>query len=401
MRLNRNVWMASLIAGLFAFTLNIGMFVVPTFSTAVLGATDSQVGILVAAPGILAMLLMVPSAPISNRVGRRRVMILSTIAGVLAAILYLIARSFQQLLVAQLVFGASNAFFWPSNLAYSCEVARPGAISQAQAANTAAQGVGLVLGPIVAGILTQWSGYQGALWAWLACALANLGLAIRLTSLPTPPQSGSLGSAMIRSLQAIPSMCRNTRLLVAMLSQLLTAAFVTSIGGAFFILFVQDVGYSATLASLFLSLRELFGTISRALYASIRRYVSNQLILSLVPLIAGGALLLGFYRPVLPLLLVIIAIEGFALGLTAPAGNTEASENASEEDLAETIAAVVVMFQVGTVIFPPITGQFMRMMNRSQGLMMGTLLVMLLSIWPLVLSLKTRTESAQSQEIEV
>lgn len=399
--MNRNVWMASLIAGLFAFTLNIGMFVVPTFSTAVLGATDSQVGILVAAPGILAMLLMVPSAPISNRVGRRRVMILSTIAGVLAAILYLIARSFQQLLVAQLVFGASNAFFWPSNLAYSCEVARPGAISQAQAANTAAQGVGLVLGPIVAGILTQWSGYQGALWAWLACALANLGLAIRLTSLPTPPQSGSLGSAMIRSLQAIPSMCRNTRLLVAMLSQLLTAAFVTSIGGAFFILFVQDVGYSATLASLFLSLRELFGTISRALYASIRLYVSNQLILSLVPLIAGGALLLGFYRPVLPLLLVIIAIEGFALGLTAPAGNTEASENASEEDLAETIAAVVVMFQVGTVIFPPITGQFMRMMNRSQGLMMGTLLVMLLSIWPLVLSLKTRTESAQSQEIEV
>jgi MFS family permease len=399
--LNRNVWMASLIAGLFAFTLNIGMFVVPTFSTAVLGATDSQVGILVAAPGILAMLLMVPSAPISNRVGRRRVMILSTIAGVLAAILYLTARSFQQLLVAQLVFGASNAFFWPSNLAYSCEVARPGAISQAQAANTAAQGVGLVLGPIVAGILTQWSGYQGALWAWLACALANLGLAIRLTSLPTPPQSGSLGSAMIRSLQAIPSMCRNTRLLVAMLSQLLTAAFVTSIGGAFFILFVQDVGYSATLASLFLSLRELFGTISRALYASIRLYVSNQLILSLVPLIAGGALLLGFYRPVLPVLLVIIAIEGFALGLTAPAGNTEASENASEEDLAETIAAVVVMFQVGTVIFPPITGQFMRMMNRSQGLMMGTLLVMLLSIWPLVLSLKTRTESAQSQEIEV
>ena len=328
-------------------------------------------------------------------------MILSTIAGVLAAVLYLTARSFQQLLVAQLVFGASNAFFWPSNLAYSCEVAGPRAISQAQATNTAAQGVGLVLGPIVAGILTQRSGYQGALWAWLVCALANLGLAVRLTSLPTQPQSGSLGSAMIRSFQAIPSMWRNTRLLVAMLSQLLTAAFVTSIGGAFFILFVQDVGYSATLASLFLSLRELFGTISRALYASIRRYVSNQLILSLVPLIAGSALLLGFSRPILPVLLVIIALEGFALGLTAPAGNTEASENASEEDLAETIAVVVVMFQVGTVIFPPIIGQLMRMMDRTKGLMTGTLLVILLSICPLVLSLKTRTESAQSQEIEV
>ena len=166
-------------------------------------------------------------------------------------------------------------------------------------------------------------------------------------------------------------------------------------------MFVQDVGYSATLASLFLSLRELFGTISRALYASIRRYVSNQLILSLVPLIAGSALLLGFSRPILPVLLVIIALEGFALGLTAPAGNTEASENASEEDLAETIAVVVVMFQVGTVIFPPIIGQLMRMMDRTKGLMTGTLLVILLSICPLVLSLKTRTESAQSQEIEV
>ena len=397
--MNRNVWMASLIAGLFAFALNIGVFLVPTFSTDMLGATDAQVGLLVAAPGILAMLLMLPSAPISNRLGRRRVMLFSTSTSVVAAALFLTARSFQHLLAAQIVFGASNAFFWPSNLAYSCEVAEPGAVSQAQAANTAAQGVGLVLGPIVAGILAQRTGYQGALWAWLACALANLGLVIYLQPLPVRAQEERLGSAIARSLQMIPSMCHNTKLVIAMLSQLLAAAFVISIGGAFFILFLQDVGYTAMLASLMLSLRELFGTISRAMYANMRRHISNQMILSLVPLIAGAALLVGFAYPTLPVLLVVVAVEGFALGLTAPAGNTEASEHASEENLAEHIAAVVVMFQVGTVVFPTITGLLIRKTNRGYGLMAATLLVMLISIWPLMLSLRGSKKSAGSQHL--
>ena len=388
MGLNRNVWMCSLTAGLFALTINIGMFVIPTFGTSVLGLADAQVGILVAAPGILAMLLMIPSAPLSNRFGRRNVIIFSAVANVVAAVLYLRATSFQQLLSAQIVFGIANAFFWPSNLTYLCEVAGPQWIQQAQAANTAAQGVGLVLGPILAGTLIHWSGYPGALWAWLAIAMANLALSALLEPLPTQTSIERLGVAIVRSLRGIPAMGKNPRLVVAMAGQFLSAAFVTSIGGAFFILFVQDAGYTATLASLLLSLRELFGTLSRALYAQIRRYMSNLLILGFVPLIAGGALLLGFCYPTLPVLLLVVVVAGFALGLTAPAGNTEASENATPTNLTETIALVVAMFQVGTVVFPSMTGLLISSAGRTQGLVAATGLVMLLSIWPLSLALR-------------
>lgn len=388
MGLNRNVWMCSFIAGLFALTINIGMFVVPTFSTSVLGVADSQVGILVAAPGILAMLLMIPSAPISNRFGRRNVLIFSTAAGVVAAALYLTAQSFEQLLLAQVVFGIANAFFWPSNLTYLCEAAEPNAVYAAQAANTAAQGVGLVVGPVIAGALVEWSGYRLVLLVWLAMAMVNLLLTFLLRPLPIQASLDRLGLAISKSLRAIPAMVRNKRLVIAMMSQFLSAAFVTSIGGAFFILFVQDVGYAATMASLLLSLRELFGTFSRALYAQILRYVNNQLILGIVPLIAGGALLLGFCYPTLPVLLLVVAIEGFALGIIAPAGNTEASENSGPANLAETIAVVVTMFQVGTVVFPPVTGLLIRSAGRSSGLITATVIVMLLSICPLLLAVR-------------
>ena len=116
--------------------------------------------------------------------------------------------------------------------------------------------------------------------------------------------------------------------------------------------------------------------------------MSNLLILGFVPLIAGGALLLGFCYPTLPVLLLVVVVAGFALGLTAPAGNTEASENATPTNLTETIALVVAMFQVGTVVFPSMTGLLISSAGRTQGLVAATGLVMLLSIWPLSLALR-------------
>ena len=395
--MNRNVWMCSLTAGLFALTINIGMFVIPTFSTEVLGVADAQVGILVAAPGVLAMLLMIPSAPLSNRFGRRRVMIASAIANTVAAILYLIATSFGQVLVAQIVFGIANAFFWPSNLTYLCEVAGPEWLQQAQATNTASQGVGLVLGPILAGGLIGWSGYRGALGLWLAIAIVNLILSILLRPLPTQTPAESLGMSIRQSMGGIPAMMKNSKLVVAMTSQFLSAAFVTSIGGAFLVLFAQDVGFTATSASLLLSLRELSGTLSRAMYPRIRRYVDNLIILSTVPIVAGVALLLGFVYPVLPVSVLVVAVAGFALGIVAPAGNTEASENATPANLAETIAVVVAMFQVGSVVFPSVTGLLISSAGRARGLVEATGLVLVLAIWPLTVALRESRQSRASQ----
>ena len=395
--MNRNVWMCSLTAGLFALTINIGMFVIPTFSTEVLGVADAQVGILVAAPGVLAMLLMIPSAPLSNRFGRRRVMIASAIANTVAAILYLIATSFGQVLVAQIVFGIANAFFWPSNLTYLCEVAGPEWLQQAQATNTASQGVGLVLGPILAGGLIGWSGYRGALGLWLAIAIVNLILSILLRPLPTQTPAESLGMSIRQSMGGIPAMMKNSKLVVAMTSQFLSAAFVTSIGGAFLVLFAQDVGFTATSASLLLSLRELSGTLSRAMYPRIRRYVDNLIILSTVPIVAGVALLLGFVYPVLPVSVLVVAVAGFALGIVAPAGNTEASENATPASLAETIAVVVAMFQVGSVVFPSVTGLLISSAGRARGLVEATGLVLVLAIWPLTVALRESRQSRASQ----
>ncbi|NMB25787.1 MAG: MFS transporter [Firmicutes bacterium] len=395
--MNRNVWMCSLTAGLFALTINIGMFVIPTFSTEVLGVADAQVGILVAAPGVLAMLLMIPSAPLSNRFGRRRVMIASAIANTVAALLYLIATSFGQVLVAQIVFGIANAFFWPSNLTYLCEVAGPEWLQQAQATNTASQGVGLVLGPILAGGLIGWSGYRGALGLWLAIAIVNLILSILLRPLPTQTPAESLGMSIRQSMGGIPAMMKNSKLVVAMTSQFLSAAFVTSIGGAFLVLFAQDVGFTATSASLLLSLRELSGTLSRAMYPRIRRYVDNLIILSTVPIVAGVALLLGFVYPVLPVSVLVVAVAGFALGIVAPAGNTEASENATPASLAETIAVVVAMFQVGSVVFPSVTGLLISSAGRARGLVEATGLVLVLAIWPLTVALRESRQSRASQ----
>lgn len=194
-------------------------------------------------------------------------------------------------------------------------------------------------------------------------------------------------------------MMKNPNLVVAMASQFLSAAFVTSIGGAFFVLFAEDVGFTATFASLLLSLRELSGTLSRATYPRIRRYVDNLIILSMAPIVAGIALLFGFVYPAMPVLVLVVAVAGFALGIVAPAGNTEASENATPANLAETIAVVVAMFQVGNVVFPSVTGLLISSAGRARGLMEATGLVMLLAVWPMTVAVRQSRSSSLSQKM--
>ena len=380
--------MCSAIAGLFSLVVNIGMVVTPAFSTEILGALDTQVGVLVATPGILAVLLMIPSTPLSNRFGRRKIMIVSAVANVLAALLYLFADSTLQVFFAQVVFGAANAFFWPSNLTYLAEAAGPGFLEKAQATNTSFQGIGLILGPVLAGSLIRQIGYQGALGLWFITALVNLILSVKLKAVPSQAASVSLSASIRQVFVGIPAMFKNPRLVVAMASQFLSAAFMVSIGGAFLVLFVQDIGYNATLAGLLLSFREVFGTLSRALYPFVRRYVSNLTILSAAPVICGLALLCSFIWPSLPVLLMGVAAAGFSLGILAPAGNIEASRSVSQAKLAETIAVVVSMFQMGAVIFPWTVGLVVGELGRARGLTVASMTVTLMSLWPIFIAIR-------------
>ncbi len=389
------VLLASLIAGVFTLTINLGSFLLPIYSAEFLSLANTQIGLLVGAPGMLAMVLMLPAAALSNYWGRKPVMIFSAMANLTAAALFLMARSFTGLLLAQMIFGIANATLWPALIPHFASLASVEHQARIQAVNTTAQGIGLMLGPLVAGVLIREIGFAGAISAWIGGAALQLGMTATVSERPGVRAGLVMRAALVDPIRKLSHMAKNPALVIAGGSQLLTGAVIGAVGGAFFILFTQSVGYAAALASVMLATREASSTASRALYAFLARRIPNTILLSLVPVIAGGALLVGFVSPRPVVLFVVVLVEGFALGITAPASNTLATEQARPEDLAEAVAAVSMMFQVGLLVFPPLTGTLVSSTSLTTGISLGTVLVVALGLPLLVYAVRTERRLRQ------
>ncbi|NLV91469.1 MAG: MFS transporter [Firmicutes bacterium] len=384
----KRIVLAAVVTLIYALTINLNAFLLPVYGTEILGLSDSQIGLLVGAPGVLALVFLLPAAALSNYFGRKPMLILTAISNLIAATFFLTAKSFAGLAAAQLVMGIANATMWPALAAHYSSLVGPERQAEIQATNCVAQGLGLVIGPIISGFVIKAAGYPAAIGTWMGAAGIQLLLTAMVRDVPGTREGMLLQTAFVEPLRKLKPILGQRPLIVAGAAQLTSAAIISAIGGAFFIRFAQEAGFAAALVSVMISTREVSSTASRMVYAYLARIIPNSVLLSLSPLIAGGALLLGFLWPHPVVLFAVVILVGLALGVVAPASNTLAIEMAAPEDMTETIAAVTIMFQVGTILFPPFIGSVVDHTSLATGVRFGAGLILAAGLFLLAWSLK-------------
>ncbi len=169
------------------FVLYIGAYIrlplVPLFASE-LGASTVQVGMINAGFMLAAALLAVPLGLVSDRLGRRRLVLAGMVASALTSLFLAAARSPVQVGAIYLFSGVGLACFSPAMMSYVGDVAPPQFLGRAYGWYTSALYLGMALGPGLGGAIGA-AGFRAAFL--VSGAVVAAAIVVGIPRMPAPP----------------------------------------------------------------------------------------------------------------------------------------------------------------------------------------------------------------------
>ncbi len=176
-----------LIACALTFVLYIGAYIrlplVPLFASGI-GATTVQVGMINAGFMLAAAALSVPLGLVSDRLGRRRLVLAGMIVSALTSLFLVFARTPAQVGAVYLFSGVGLACFSPAMMSYVGDVAPPHFLGRAYGWYTSALYLGMALGPGLGGAIGA-AGFRAAFG--VSAAVIAAGVVAGIPRMPAPP----------------------------------------------------------------------------------------------------------------------------------------------------------------------------------------------------------------------
>lgn len=139
-----------------------------------LGASYTLLGIVVSIYGAVQLLTQVPIGRLSDRGGRKRLILLGLISFALLPLLYLHATNAYVLIPIRVLGGIGASAVWPLAMALIVEQAGRGERGRAMGWYNAAFYSALALGPFMGGVLYEFFGLAGPFYFWSLLGAASV-----------------------------------------------------------------------------------------------------------------------------------------------------------------------------------------------------------------------------------
>ncbi len=145
-----------LLACVFTAMLGLGIIspILPIYAQS-LGATLTQVGLLSSGWSISRLVFTAPIGRLSDRKGRKRIVVAGLLVYAIVSLLYSIAWNFTSLLTIRLLHGLGSAMSMPVAMAYAAELAPVGQEGRYMGSITLAMFSGMGLGPLIGGFFSD------------------------------------------------------------------------------------------------------------------------------------------------------------------------------------------------------------------------------------------------------
>jgi MFS family permease len=291
--------------------------------------------------GVITALLLFGG--LSDEIGRRRMLLPGLALSALSAVVFLLADGVPVLLVGRVLSGLSAGIFTGTATATLVDLATPERRGRATLVATIATMGGLGIGPLLAGVVSEWAAAPVRAPFWVDLALL-VPAAIGVWLMPEPVAVASHPRLRPQGL-SVPSEIRATfvRAALAGFAGFAVLGLFTAVAPAFL---GQELGVTSR------------GVVGLVVFAVFAASTVGQAILDLVPravalpagclgLIAGmGLLALGLAVSSLALLVIGGMVAGFGQGLAFRAGLTEVNECSPAEHRAEVASAYFVVSYV-------------------------------------------------------
>ena len=313
-----------------------------------LGASLTMIGLYGSAVGIAMALLSVPIGSLSDRVGRRKVLILGFALMVIVPLLYITASSTIHLLAARLLLGVSMGSTFGLGFVWVSEEAQGKARGIAQGLYMTAMGIGFTAGPIVGGYASAFWGFNAAFIA--SSLLGAFGLfTLLLIRGETPQTKIRVKEVNLRETLADP------RVLAAGLSNFINTLMFGALS-TFFPLYGLAIGLTSTDVGIGFTVRGLFSTIIR-FPASSASKGSNTFWLLIIGLTAQAMTIIFLASSIqISILLVLLAVQGAMYGVSLTAGNVYVTTEAPPERRGAAMGVYQSFSNASNVVCPLILG---------------------------------------------
>jgi MFS family permease len=127
------------------------------YAKQIVGLTEHAIGALFLAVTVSVAIATLPAGRLADRLGRDRLVLAGMVLGALGMWLIPFSRHLAWLVIAGVLLGGSYALVIPAWLALVTDLAPQGRLGLAVGASETVQGLGLVLGPLLGGLL--WDGF--------------------------------------------------------------------------------------------------------------------------------------------------------------------------------------------------------------------------------------------------
>ena len=138
--------------------------IVPVFVSLRLGLSPSQIGFGFALGSVLGLMTTYPGGMLTDRFGRKSVIVPASLATGVSMILFCLAGSYTWFLFAVVVWGVASAMGASAPASYAADCAPPRMNATAMSTYRMLADLGYVIGPLALGLLADTHGATSALW---------------------------------------------------------------------------------------------------------------------------------------------------------------------------------------------------------------------------------------------
>ncbi len=316
--------------------------VVPLYADS-FGASVAIVGLVVGVSSYVAALTMIPFGILSDRVGRRVIMVVGLLMSILAPLLYIVVSTPLQLILVRGIHGLAIASFIPPANALVVDMSPPERRGEALGWFTTAIMVGFIIGPISGGYLLNSFGFDAAFYA---CSFTTfLALLLILPWLRSMPEKASLVGAGESSWSWLWQ-----RRAVGGLLTVLFIVFGSGTMVAFLPLYGGTIGITASQAGIIITAMYGSSALLRAPAGVLSDKIGREMVILCGFIISAAAIACFSFLTSFPLLMVMGIVFGFGMGLAVTASFALVADLASMNARGLAMGAANSSLQAGLAI---------------------------------------------------
>ncbi len=318
------------------------------------GATSSEIGFLVSSFSLMQFIFNPIWGRISDRIGRRPVILISVFGSFLSYLIFGLANSLAVLFISRMLAGFMGANIATAQ-AYIADITPPEERAKGMGIVGAGFGIGFVIGPFISGVLSKF-GYTVPIFFASGLSLLNFILAYKF--LPEP-QRHVQSEQRLNYLHSV-SKIFSDGLLIFLYFTFFVITFGISINYVVFPLFTKDVfGFDASHNGLLFGYIGMMGVFTQGyLIGKITKKISEERVL-----IAGtflmclGLIGMAFSKHILEFF-IFVTFFTFGSGITTPSVLSLISHRAKPEVQGITLGFGQSLSSLARV-FGPSTGGFL------------------------------------------